>query len=230
MTVALKSPRSGIKLKSRQAPAAISSKVTPLVRPERNTLAPRSLVQAGKSPVGVVDTGGTRPERKYSRRELRSRRNTPVVGNGLADRNVSSANPSLNQSGDRTQTNPWEMPFWLRSLLKAQSIFSLVTLLLVVGALGIYGSTVYYQQQWGVSYRKLENLRRQERQLTAANETLKKELAREAEDPANGLVLPTSEHVLFLDPTPPTSSAEVESFANQATAPEPTYAQKPVGY
>ncbi|HEY9829349.1 MAG TPA: hypothetical protein V6D26_02135, partial [Stenomitos sp.] len=81
-------------------------------------------------------------------------------------------------------------PIWLSSLLVLQRGSDLVAFFLVATTLTIYSWTVYTQQQWAQEYRKLENLQRQERQLTTANAVMKDQLAQQAERPATGLVTP----------------------------------------
>ncbi|MBD2464691.1 hypothetical protein H6G89_27165 [Oscillatoria sp. FACHB-1407] len=99
--------------------------------------------------------------------------------------------------------NPQAIPAWLQLLTTAQKTSSLVTLALVVGVLTIYGWTVHIQQVWGREYRRLETLQQQERQLTTASEVLKHQLALQAENPATGLVQPTPDNAIFLEPAPP---------------------------
>ncbi|RMH75145.1 MAG: hypothetical protein D6680_12725 [Cyanobacteria bacterium J007] len=119
-------------------------------------------------------------------------------------------------------------PTWLKTLFQVHSLCSVTTFVLAFVALTLYGNTVYSQQQWGQQYRELEKLRHQERQLMAAREALKNQIARQAEDPSSGLVPPSAELTLVLEPTP----------KRDALAPQPTEADaqreptssKPVGY
>ena len=103
---------------------------------------------------------------------------------------------------------------------------TLVTFLLVTTTLTIYSWTVYTQQQWTRDYRKLEDLQRQERQLTTANEVMKNQLAQQAEKPATGLVPPTQTNAIFL---PPAQERKASTTPTQATNPEPV-AKSPLGY
>jgi hypothetical protein len=59
--------------------------------------------------------------------------------------------------------------------------------MLLGGALSLYGLTVYGEQRWSQDYQKLETLRLQEQQLSAASEVLKHQLAKEAQNPETGL-------------------------------------------
>ena len=121
------------------------------------------------------------------------------------------------------------LPTWLKMAIGFQRRFSIGTLLLVSAVLAVYGSTVYSQQLWSQKYRQLENLRRQERQVTAASEVLKNQLANQAEQPDNGLVSPNPQNNLFLEPSPVRSpDADVQS--NPQPAPSPTLSSSPIGY
>ena len=65
----------------------------------------------------------------------------------------------------------WQ-PMWLRSLLRVERASSATLVLLLGGALTLYGLTVYGEQRWSQEYQKLETLRRGEQQLSAASEVL----------------------------------------------------------
>ena len=103
-------------------------------------------------------------------------------------------------------------PLWLRFLLLLQHSSSAFACCTVLSALAVYGWTVYTPQRWNQEYQKLESLRRYERNLTTANETLKNELSQQAEKPETGLGAPKPERLIFL-PTPasPESSSSIAS-------------------
>lgn len=117
-------------------------------------------------------------------------------------------------------------PRWLSSLLFLKRSSDVVTFLLVTTTLTIYSWTVYTQQQWMRDYRKLENLQRQERQLTTANAVMKNQLAQQAEKPATGLVTPTQTNAIFLPPAP---QRQASTASTQTTHSEPE-AKSPLGY
>lgn len=117
-------------------------------------------------------------------------------------------------------------PRWLSSLLLLKRSSDLITFLLVTTTLTIYSWTVYTQQQWMRDYRKLENLQRQERQLTTANAVMKNQLAQQAEKPATGLVSPTQTNAIFLPPAP---QRKASTASTQTTNQEPV-AKSPLGY
>ncbi|NJM44879.1 MAG: hypothetical protein HC860_00900 [Alkalinema sp. RU_4_3] len=66
-----------------------------------------------------------------------------------------------------------DRPSWLKSIMGIQTAISGVTLLMVATTLGVYGWSVNSQQRWGENYRRLETLRRNERQLIAGTEAMK---------------------------------------------------------
>jgi hypothetical protein len=117
-------------------------------------------------------------------------------------------------------------PAWLRVLVKIQRLSSVSTLLLIMGLLVSYGWTVYTQQRWGQAYSQLGALQKQERQLTAANEVLKNQMARQAEAPAVGLVLPDPGNTIYLAPAPQRPAVEPEV---NLPPPQPIPA-RPLGY
>ncbi|NJN31757.1 MAG: hypothetical protein HC824_16015 [Synechococcales cyanobacterium RM1_1_8] len=95
------------------------------------------------------------------------------------------------------------LPQGVRSLALLQRSSSVVLLALSALTLGLYSRNVHYQRTWSEAYSKLALLRRQEPQLTLANETLKQHLADSAEQPDSGLVNPDPFNALFLEPASP---------------------------
>ena len=92
------------------------------------------------------------------------------------------------------------LPAWLRSLLKVQKSSLAVAVVLAVAMVGSYGWSVYSQQLWGKEYSRLQQLRRQERQLTAGSEMMKHDIAKHVNASQLGLVPQSSEQVIFLKP------------------------------
>lgn len=93
---------------------------------------------------------------------------------------------------------PSRSPIWFLYLRSMQRRFGIATYILIAGMLGVYSSTVYLQQKWSQEYRKLENLQRYERQLTTANEVIKNQLAKEAEQPPTELIPPNPGEAIIL--------------------------------
>lgn len=96
-----------------------------------------------------------------------------------------------------TLTTP-TAPFWLRALLVIQRGSSVLTFCLATAVLIVYGSTVYIQQAWSEEFRQLEQLQREKRELTTADELMKNQLAQRAAAPENGLVAPSPANTIFL--------------------------------
>ncbi len=111
--------------------------------------------------------------------------------------------PSKNRSR-RLENLPYSQayPNWLRTLIMMQRSSEIMMFSLVTVMLTIYGLTVYTQQLWTKEYRKLDHLQRQERQMTAANEVLKNQLAQQAENPETGLVPTDPAKTIFLTASP----------------------------
>jgi hypothetical protein len=101
---------------------------------------------------------------------------------------------SLPRVSSSHTTTPW----WLLRLYALHRYTCLGTFSLVVAVLVVYGWTVYSQKLWGQSYRKLQELQRDERQLTKTNEVLKDKMAKEAEKPNTGLSSPSANKTIFL--------------------------------
>lgn len=114
-------------------------------------------------------------------------------------------------------------PTWLRTIAFLQRSSDLVTFLLVIVTLTVYSWTVYTQQHWAKEYRKLETLQRNERNLTTANETIKDQLAQQAEKPATGFVIPDQSNTIVLQPAPqrslPIDPTPKAALASEVTAP-----------
>lgn len=115
-------------------------------------------------------------------------------------------------------------PLWLWALVAGQHLSAATALLVGSVALGIYGSTVYAQQQWGRAYGQLQELQVRESQLTSAEAMLRHDLAQQAKQPQSGLVPPSHNTVLFLEPADPRPPVPVPA---EPPAREPIH---PMGY
>jgi hypothetical protein len=148
----------------------------------------------------------------------------------------SAAEQALTQPGQSASVlkvlpdQTWQ-PVWLRSLLRVQQASSVAVVLLLGGALTVYGLTVYGEQRWSQEYQKLETLRLREQQLSAASEVLKHQLAKEAENPETGLAPQNPATPIFLRPVPESRSP----VGTQAPNSEPDVTNRdavktPLGY
>jgi len=109
-------------------------------------------------------------------------------------------------------------PMWLRSLLRVERASSAAVVLILGGALTLYGLTVYGEQRWSQEYQKLETLRRGEQQLSAASEVLKNQLAKEAANPETGLAAQKPADTIFLRPATENRSPGAAAPNSEASA------------
>ncbi len=123
-----------------------------------------------------------------------------------------------------------QQPMWLRSLLQAQRLSSVAALMLLGGALSLYGLTVYGEQRWSQDYQKLETLRLQEQQLSAASEVLKHQLAKEAQNPETGLAPQNPGNTIFLSPAPETRSPGATAPNSEPALKNRASVETPLGY
>lgn len=165
------------------------------------------------------------PQRRRSKKLAANSRETSSRV-ALASNVSSLPSPMTGQKVEKFSASQQTKPIWLVSLLFLQRGSDLITFLLVAATLTIYSWTVYTQQQWSGEYRKLENLQREERQLTTADAVMKDQLAQQAEQPGTGLVSPSHANTIFLPPAPQRPSLEVPA----ATAESDSMAKPPLGY
>ena len=125
--------------------------------------------------------------------------------------------------------NSESLPLWLLRWQKFQRYSSIAAFLLVMANLTVYGWTVYAQQLWSQNSRKLQELQRQERQITTTNETIKNKMAKEAEKPTAGLVAPTPGRTIFVSPTSSDQKPSLREIApNLIEIPQENHT--PIGY
>ncbi|BAZ84414.1 hypothetical protein [Dolichospermum compactum] len=160
---------------------------------------------------------------------LGSRRNKTAVGTANLDagkQQTTGINRQSNTAVYRMSNTPI-MPEWLLRIYIVNRYSSILAFLLVVATLVVYGWTVYSQELWSDSYRKLQSLQRHERQLNTANATLTSKMAQEAEQPGTELVSPTSKGTIFLPPTSNNYPQSSSSTSQPEPQPEPP---SPLGY
>jgi hypothetical protein len=122
----------------------------------------------------------------------------------------------------RIDPSSQKKPVWLKFWTFLYHSSSFVTIILMGATLTVYGWTVYTQELWSQSYRRLESLQRQERELTANHESLKEYLAQQANNPGTGLVTPKTSNAVFLPPVPelplkeahPMNRVKIETLPN----------------
>jgi hypothetical protein len=114
-----------------------------------------------------------------------------------------STNKLMNKSVKRLpRANAFPLPLWLRVLMSTQKLSIVVTVLLTMSVFAIYGWTVYAQEQWNQQYKKLEQLKRQERQLTAAEGSFDNDMLRSVQKKPGELVRERPEQSIFLQAAP----------------------------
>ncbi|MEA5626696.1 hypothetical protein [Nostoc sp. UHCC 0251] len=124
--------------------------------------------------------------------------------------------------------NSGGVPLWLLRLYTFHRYSTVLTFLVVASTLAVYGWTVYSQELWSKSYRRLQNLQRHERLLTTTNATLINKMAKDAEKSTANLILPTPQGMIFLPPAshsskPASSNTKPNSETQQQTL-------SPLGY
>lgn len=118
------------------------------------------------------------------------------------------------------------MPLWLRWLIRLERGSVLVVFLLAIATLVVYSGTVYTQHLWSTEYRKLKTLQRSEREITAAGETMRNYIAKQAERPGAGLITKTPDSTIFLQP----AAKRQQPAVIPPQPPVETKTQKPLGY
>jgi len=158
-----------------------------------------------------------------------ARRNNTAIGTSIPESGKKTTTYAHEQSRTSVHniSNTETIPVWLLRLYIANRYSSVLAFLLVVATLIVYGGTVYSQELWSQSYRKLQSLQRHERQLNTANAALTSKMAEEAEKPGTELVSPTSERTIFLPLTSNNYPHSLFSTSQPDPQPEPP---SPLGY
>ncbi|MBH8550806.1 hypothetical protein I8751_00045 [Nostocaceae cyanobacterium CENA357] len=155
----------------------------------------------------------------------------------LSKRTVSNLQEHSNTAQKRLETGSHPLPtvspskaapLWLLRLYNLHQYSSVVAFFLVAATLVVYGWTVYSQELWGQDYRRLQNLQRNERQLTTTNATLTNKMAEEAERPTAGLVSPTPAKTIFLPPASHGSNPKPSNGTPKSETQQ--YIPSPLGY
>jgi len=94
------------------------------------------------------------------------------------------------------------LPLWLSVLTRVQQGSTVVTGLLMTGALVLYGSTVYVDRATSTALTQLDALQGESQELTAANEAIKQSLAEQAIREDSGLELREADDIIFVEPEP----------------------------
>ncbi len=133
-------------------------------------------------------------------------------------RGQASRQPVSNRDVKRLpRTNSFPLPLWLRLLITTQKISIVATVLFTVSVFTIYGWTVYAQDQWNQQYKKLEHLKRQERQLTNAAGSFNNEMLQSIQKKPGDLVRESPEKSIFLQAAPLRPKRDVPSNVSEVT-------------
>jgi hypothetical protein len=82
--------------------------------------------------------------------------------------------------------------------MTTQKLSIAATVILTISVFAIYGWTVYAQEQWNQQFKKLEQLQRQERQLTNAAGSFDNEMLQSIQKKPGDLVRESPEKSIFL--------------------------------
>lgn len=140
---------------------------------------------------------------------------SPVKPEEVADVEIASRVVSLEASDDVSTTpsvSPLrkpKLPFALKVLNQVQHGSTVVTGILVAGALVLYGSSVYVDRSVNRTVSHLNHLQSDSQQLTSANEAIKQSLAEQAMEEDSGLEPYEAGDVLFVSPEPLREQKEV---------------------
>ena len=199
-----------------------------------STLIPKARGSLLNSPYQNTQVSSRR-QRRSSKNLSASTQQFPLEASTAQRMTINGAVPTTPVQLDKQKvpsipvmSNSASMPLWLLRLYTIHRHSSVVAFLLVTVTLVVYGWTVYSQQLWNQSFRKLQDLQHHERQLTTTNEVLKEKMAQEAQQPAAGLGSPTPTGTIFL----PTASVGPNPVSPNTTPNSETQLQtaNPVGY
>jgi len=99
--------------------------------------------------------------------------------------------------------------------MTTQKLSIVATVLLTISVFAIYGWTVYAQEQWNQQYKKLEQLKRQERQLTNAAGSFDNEMLQSIQKKPGDLVRESPEKSIFLQAAPLRPKREVPATVSE---------------
>lgn len=119
------------------------------------------------------------------------------------------------------------LPLGLKLLVGVQQGSTVLTGGLVATALVIYSWTVYLDKTVARAFQHLETLKVSTQQVTTANETLKNNMAEQAESPAAGFRPFEPKRAIFLAPAPVRPSVEPSIEPSEPNTPSMPH---PLGY
>ncbi|MGL6284538.1 MAG: hypothetical protein ACRC2J_19205 [Microcoleaceae cyanobacterium] len=118
-----------------------------------------------------------------------------------------------------------------RTIISVAKVSSIFSFMIVSSTLAVYGGTIHGQMKWTEKYQRLEKLRRNEQQLSIANELLKNQIAQQAESADTGLVSQNNVKRIFLEPAPSRPAPVISPVPDLLPAsPAPKNINRPIGY
>ena len=163
-----------------------------------------------------------------SARSIKSDISTAAKGHDAADKviplqpSLQLGTPAVRVRLDNSKSLPLSQPklSWsLQLITRLQQGSTILTSLLVTGALVVYGSTVYVDKSTHRALLQLDSLQGESQQLTSANESIKESLAEQAIQPDSGLEPYEAGDVLFLTPEPVREELEQPEAATEMPGP-----------
>jgi len=112
-----------------------------------------------------------------------------------------------------------KLPLGLQLLNRLQQGSAVVMGVMVMGALAVYGSTVYVDKSTSRALVQLDELQGESQQLTSANESIKQSLAEQAAQEDSGLEPYEADDVILLTPAPLREEAAPEAPAPELPGP-----------
>jgi hypothetical protein len=144
------------------------------------------------------------PVHSYPSQNIRSRRGYSNRYINYQEIGTESKATAKNKASSPITNTPLpvarKLPAQLQILLLLQKGSFGLAFTLIVASITVYISTVGIPQLWSEEYRNLETLQRQERQLTAINETIKHRLAQQAQQKNQDLVPLSTANMIFIKP------------------------------
>ena len=155
------------------------------------------------------------PVKSYTRRQRSQRRKLTPGYHPKANNKIQAKSTNVNSNSHITKTQ--KIPVKLQILLLLQKSSFCLALFSMTASLGLYITTVRIPQLWSQEYKNLETLQQQERQLTAINETLKYQLARQAKQQHNKLLLQQPQDAVFISPAKISINQQLDKEQNKDT-------------
>jgi cell division protein FtsL len=154
-----------------------------------------------------------------------SRRNSQVSP-FIADAESDGDGAAVTMAEVRVLPRQPKFPVWLKVLMGIQQGSTVITGGLVATTLVVYSWTVYVDNMVYRTFQQLEQSKTQTQQMTTANETLKHNMALQAESTTSGLTAHQPQNTLFVKPSPSRTLPATQPTTNPTPNPMPL----PLGY